>query len=34
VREEIQTGGVGEGEAGFRLRREPNTGLNPKTLGS
>jgi len=25
---------VGEGEAGFPLSREPNAGLNPRTLGS
>jgi len=25
---------VGEGEAGFPLSREPNVGLNSRTLGS
>jgi len=25
---------VGEGEAGFPLSREPDVGLNPRTLGS
>ena len=28
-----QAGGVGEGEAGFLLSREPNAGLDPRTLG-
>jgi len=26
--------GVGEGEAGFLPSREPDVGLNPRTLGS
>ncbi|XP_064451870.1 uncharacterized protein LOC129046581 isoform X2 [Mirounga angustirostris] len=30
----IQAGGVGEGEAGLPLSREPNVGLNPRTPGS
>jgi len=34
AREGIQAGGVGEGEAGFPLNREPNAGLDPRTLGS
>jgi len=34
VREGTQAGGVGEGEAGFLWSREPDVGLNPKTLGS
>jgi len=29
-----QAGGVGEGEAGFPLSREPDVGLDPRTLGS
>jgi len=29
-----QAGGVGEGEAGFLLSREPDVGLDPRTLGS
>jgi len=29
-----QAGGVGEGEAGFPLSREPDAGLHPRTLGS
>ena len=28
-----QAGGVGEGEAGFPLSREPDAGLDPRTLG-
>jgi len=28
-----QAGGGGEEEAGFPLSREPNAGLNPRTLG-
>jgi len=27
-------GGVGEGKAGFPLSREPDAGLDPRTLGS
>jgi len=34
VREGTQAGGVGEGEAGFPLSREPDAGLDPRTLGS
>jgi len=35
VREGTQAGGVGEGEAGFPLSREPSeAGLDPRTLGS
>jgi len=34
VREGTQAGGVGEGEAGFPLSREPNAGLDPRTLGT
>jgi len=34
VREGTQAGGVGEGEAGFLVSREPNAGLHPRTLGS
>jgi len=34
VREGTQVGGVGEGEAGFPLSKEPDVGLNPRTLGS
>ena len=34
AREGTQAGGVGEREAGFPLSREPNMGLNPRTLGS
>ena len=34
VREGTQAGGVGEGEAGFPLSREPDVGVNPRTLGS
>ena len=33
AREETQAGGVGKGEAGFPLSREPDAGLNPRTLG-
>jgi len=29
TREGTQAGGVGEGEAGFLLSREPNAGLDP-----
>ena len=29
-----EAGGVGEGEAGSPLRREPDLGLDPRTLGS
>jgi len=32
VREGTQAGGVGEGEAGFLLSREPYAGLHPRTL--
>ena len=32
VREGTQAGGVGEEEAGFPLSREPDAGLNPRTL--
>jgi len=34
VREGTQAGGVGEGEGGFPLSREPDAGLDPRTLGS
>jgi len=34
AREGTQAGGVREGEAGFPQNREPNTGLDPRTLGS
>jgi len=34
AREGTQAGGVGEGEAGFPLSREPDVGLDPRTLGS
>jgi len=34
AREGIQAGGVGEGEAGFPRSREPDVGLDPRTLGS
>ena len=34
LREGIQAGGVGEGEAGFPPGREPDKGLDPRTLGS
>jgi len=29
-----QAGGVGEGEAGFPLSRDPNVGFDPRTPGS
>jgi len=32
-REGTQAGGVGEGEAGFPPRREPDMGLDPSTPG-
>ena len=32
--EGTQAGGVGDGEAGFPLRREPDVGLDPITPGS
>ena len=31
VREETQAEGVGEGEAGFPLSREPDEGLDPRS---
>ena len=36
LRERAQVGGAaeGEGEAGSPLSREPNVGLNPRSLGS
>ena len=34
LREETQAGGVGEGESGFPMSREPDVGLDPRTLGS
>jgi len=34
AREGTQAGGVGEGEGGFPLSREPDAGLDPGTLGS
>jgi len=34
VREGTQAGGMGEGEAGFPLSREPHVGLDPGTLVS
>jgi len=34
AREGTQAEGVGEGEAGFPQSREPNVGLDPRTLGS
>jgi len=34
VRAGTQAGGVGEGEAGFPRSREPDMGLDPRTLGS
>ncbi|XP_073737570.1 uncharacterized protein [Callorhinus ursinus] len=34
AREGTQAGGVGEGEAGFPRSREPDAGLDPRTLGS
>ena len=33
-RENTQAGGVGEGEAGFPLSREPNAGPDPRTQQS
>jgi len=30
---EHKQGGVGEGEAGFPQSREPDAGLDPRTLG-
>ena len=33
-RESAQAGGVREGEAGFPLSKEPNVGLDPRTLRS
>jgi len=32
--ERTQAGGVGEEEAGLPRSREPNVGLDPRTLGS
>jgi len=34
VRAGTQAAGVGEGEAGFPLSREPDVGLDPRTPGS
>ena len=34
AREGTQAGGMGVGEAGFPLSREPSAGLDPRTLGS
>jgi len=34
AREGTQAGGVGEGEAGSWLSREPDAGLDPRSLGS
>jgi len=34
AREGTQAGGVEEGEAGFPWSREPNVGLDPRTLVS
>jgi len=34
VRAGTQAGGVGEGEADFLPSREPDAGLDPRTLGS
>ena len=34
AREETQAGEVGEGEAGSLLSREPDSGLDPRTLRS
>jgi len=34
MRAGTQAVGVGEGEAGFPQSREPNSGLDPRTLGS
>jgi len=33
AREGTQAEGVGEGEAGFLPSREPDVGLDPRTLG-
>jgi len=33
AREGTQAGGMGEGEAGFLRSREPDAGLDPRTLG-
>jgi len=33
AREGTQAVGVGEGEAGLPLSREPSAGLDPRTLG-
>ena len=30
----MQAEGIAEGEAGFPLSREPDVGLDPRTLGS
>jgi len=34
AKEGTQAGVVGEGEAGFLQRREPDAGLDPRILGS
>ena len=34
ARKEPQAGAVGEGEVGFLLSRDPDVGLNPRTLES
>jgi len=34
AREGTQAGGAGEGEAGSQPSREPDVGLDPKTLGA
>jgi len=34
AREGTQAGGVGEGEAGFPLSKEPDAGPDPRTLRS
>jgi len=34
AREGTEAGAAGEGEAGFSLSREPDAGLDPRTLGS
>ena len=34
MREVTQAGGVGEEEAGSQQSREPDAGLDPRTLGS
>jgi len=34
AREGTQAGGLREGEVGFPLSREPNAGLDPRTLGT